>query len=103
MGLQPAILEAMIKSVGPDRVMVSDLAEAGGECCGVRILDGMNSERIFEKCQLVFITGSTLVNGTIDGLMEDAIDHGTKAVFYGSTISGAAFLLGLERWCPCST
>jgi len=67
-GLQPAILEAMIKSVGPDRVIVSDLAEAGGECCGVRILDGMNSERIFEKFQLVFITGSTLVNGTIDDL-----------------------------------
>ena len=34
---------------------------------------------------------------------EDAIEHGTKVNFYGSTISGAAFLLGLERWCLCST
>jgi hypothetical protein len=102
-GLQPAILEAMVKSLGPEGVIVSDLAEAGGERCGVRILDGMNSERIFEECQLVFITGSTLVNGTIDGLTEDAQKHGTRVVFYGSTISGAAFLLGLERWCPCST
>ena len=102
-GLQPAILEAMVKSLGPERVMVSDLAEAGGERYGVRIQDGMNSEMIFEKCPVVFITGSTLVNGTIDSLMEDAQKHGTRVIFYGSTISGAAFLLGLERWCPCST
>jgi uncharacterized protein (DUF4213/DUF364 family) len=102
-GLQPALLEAMVKALGSERVMVSDLAEAGGERYGVMILNGMDSERIFEHFQLVFVTGSTLVNGTIDGLMEDAQKHGTMVVFYGSTIAGVAFLLGLERWCPCST
>jgi uncharacterized protein (DUF4213/DUF364 family) len=93
----------MVKALGSEWVMVSDLAEAGGERYGVMILNDMDSERIFEHCQLVFVTGSTLVNGTIDGLMEDAQKHGTRVVFYGSTIAGAAFLLGLERWCPCST
>ncbi|VVB69974.1 Putative heavy-metal chelation [uncultured archaeon] len=102
-GLQPALLEAMVKALGPERVMVSDLAEAGKERYGVKILDGMDSEKMFEDCQLVFVTGSTLVNGTIDGLMENAQKHGTRMVFYGSTIAGAAILLGLERWCPCST
>lgn len=102
-GLQPALLEAMVKVLGLGQVMVSDLAEAGGERYGVTILSDMDSERIFEYCQLVFVTGSTLVNGTIDCLMEDAQKHGTGVVFYGSTMAGVAFLLGLERWCPCST
>jgi len=102
-GLQPALLEAMVKALGSKRVMVSDLTEAGGERYGVMILDGMDSGKIFEHCRIVFVTGSTLVNGTIDGLMQEAQKHGTRVVFYGSTIAGAAFLLGLERWCPCST
>jgi hypothetical protein len=51
----------------------------------------------------MLITGSTLVNGTIDGLMESALRHQKRAVFYGTTIAGAAYLLGLERLCPCST
>jgi len=102
-GLQPPLLEAIVRAMGPERVMVSDLAEAGNERCGVNVLDGLDSSLIFEQCQLVLITGSTLVNGTIDGLMELAETHGTRVVFFGTTISGAAYLLRLERWCPEST
>jgi hypothetical protein len=40
-GLQPAILEALVKAFGRERVMVSDLAEAGSERCGVKVLDGL--------------------------------------------------------------
>lgn len=101
-GLQPAILEALVSALGPERVMVSDLAEAGSVRCRVRIQDGMQAEEMFESCQLILITGSTLANGTIDGLMEAARSQNCRVVFYGSTIAGAAYLLGLERWCPCS-
>lgn len=101
-GMQPALLEALVKSMGSERVMASDLAEAGSVRCGVKVLDGMDSSEMIERCQLVLITGSTLVNGTIDELMENANYHERRVVYYGTTIAGTAYLLGLERWCACS-
>lgn len=102
-GLQPALLEALVCALGPERVMVSDLAEAGAVRCQVRVLDGMQAEKMFESCPLILMTGSTFSNGTIDDLMEAARGCNSRVVFYGSTAAGAAYLLGLERWCPCST
>ena len=99
-GLQPAILEALVRALGKERVMVSDLAEAGQTRCGVNVLDGIENSRIFEHCPLVLITGSTIVNASIDELMMLARQHGSQVVFFGTTISGAAYLLGLTRWCP---
>jgi hypothetical protein len=100
--MQPALLEALVEALGPDRVMVSDLAEAGKVRCGVKVLDGTDSSSMFECCQIVLVTGSTIVNGTVDCLTESAKLHKRRVVFYGTTIAGAAHLLGLERWCPCS-
>ncbi len=102
-GLQPALLEALVQALGPERVMVSDLAEAGTVRCHVRVLDGMQAGEMLESCSLILITGSTLANGTIVDLMETAIGQDKRVVFYGTTAAGAAYLLGLERWCPCST
>jgi uncharacterized protein (DUF4213/DUF364 family) len=102
-GLQPALLEALVKALGPERVMVSDLAEAGTIRCQVRILDGMQAGQMFECCSLILMTGSTFANGTIDDLMEKARSHNCRTVFFGSTAAGVAYLLGLERWCHCST
>ena len=101
-GLQPALLEALVRTLGPDNVMVSDLAEAGKVHCGVMVLDGMDSSEMFERCHLILMTGSTLVNGTINSLMKIAKHHRRRVVFYGTTIAGTAYLMGLERWCACS-
>jgi len=102
-GLQPALLEALVAAVGADRVMVSDLAEAGSVRCGIAVQDGMDCQEIFERCAVIFITGSALANGTMDGLMESALRHKNRTILFGTTISGPAYLLKLERWCPCST
>jgi uncharacterized protein (DUF4213/DUF364 family) len=102
-GLQPALLEALVQALGPERVMVSDLAEAGSVRCQVRVLDGMQAGEMLDKCSLILATGSTLANGTIDDLMDAACGCNSRVVFYGSTAAGVAYLLGLERWCPCST
>ena len=102
-GMQPALLEALTRTLGPDRVIVSDLADTGKEHCGIKVLDGSDSPEMFKHCQLILMTGSTLVNGTINGLMENFLCSRRRVVFYGTTIAGAAYLLGLERWCPCST
>ena len=102
-GMQPALLEALVGALGPDSVMVSDLAEAGAVRFGLKVLDGMECSEIFEKCPLILITGSTLANGTIDDLIEKAGKSHNRVVFFGSTVAGAAYLMGWERWCPCST
>jgi len=102
-GLQPALLEALVRALGKERVMVSDLEKAGDVRLGIAVQDGLEASRIFERCQLVLITGSTIVNGTIDDLYESALRRGSRAVFYGTTIAGASHLLGLERWCPVSS
>jgi len=101
-GMQPALLSALVDALGPENVMVSDLVCAGEVRLGVKVLDGMSAEALFERCPLVMITGTTLANGTIDGLLEMADRFGSRVVFYGTTIAGAAYLLGLERWCACS-
>ena len=47
---------------------------------------------------LLLATGTTLVNGTLMGPW-----LGNKPViFYGTTIAGAAHLMGWERFCPRS-
>jgi uncharacterized protein (DUF4213/DUF364 family) len=102
-GLQPALLDALVRVLGSERVMVSDLAEAGSIIYGVNVLDGMDSSELFERSNLILVTGSTIANGTIDELIEKATFHDRRVVFFGTTIAGAAYLLGLERWCPCST
>ena len=43
----------------------------------------------------IFATGSTAVNGTIDGIL--AVNPDT--VFYGVTIAGVARLMGLKQFC----
>jgi uncharacterized protein (DUF4213/DUF364 family) len=102
-GMQPALLEALVGALGRDRVMVSDLAEAGAVRFGLKVMDGMECSEIFDKCPLILITGSALANGTIDDLIEKAGKGRSRVVFFGSTTAGAAYLMGWERWCPCST
>lgn len=101
-GMQPALLEALVQALGPEKVMVSDLAKAGSVQCNVMVLDGMHAEEMFEHCQLILMTGSALANGTIDAVMDIAEKKECRVVYYGTTIAGAAYLLDLERWCPCS-
>jgi len=101
-GMQPALLSSLVEVLGPERVMVSDLTCAGEVRLGVKVLDGLSCDQLFERAPLVLITGTTLVNGTIDDLLEMADQFGCRVVFYGTTSAGAAHLLGLERWCACS-
>jgi len=101
-GMQPALLEALVEGIGADRVRVSDLANAGKVSCGIEVQDGLDCSELFRDCDLIFATGSTLANGTIDGILADAEGHGNRLIFYGTTIAGAAYLLGLDRWCPFS-
>jgi uncharacterized protein (DUF4213/DUF364 family) len=83
------------------RILDLDVENVGWEKFGVVVLDGgKDAEEALRWCDLALVTGTTVVNGTLDPILEVA---GAKAVFYGISIAGVAELLGLERFCPRST
>ena len=101
-GLQPAILKAAVRALGPDRVRVLDLQpdKVGQVVEGVLIRDG---ERDFDTSlwgvRLALVTGSTWANGTFGGIARRLEREGAGLVLYGTTAAGPAALMGLERWC----
>lgn len=96
-GYQPRIAQAIapyfnlrITDLDPDNV--------GSTVGGVLIEGEDNTDDVLGWCDVALVTGSTLVNGTIDRYI--GIDATT--IFYGTTIAGAATLLDLPRYCPRS-
>ncbi len=102
-GLQPAILENLVKVLGPERVLCADRDEEkrGSVKFGVPLLwgDEEGLERIMEESDVVLATGSTVVNGSIVEILASAGRHGVGLYFYGVTIAGPAELMGLNRLC----
>ena len=102
-GLQPAILNAMVEGFGSARIRVVDLNEdnIGEKRCDVMVWDGEKDlDKLIEWCQVGIATGSTIVNGSINDLMEKFAAAGKPLVFFGNTISGVGSLMNLQRICP---
>lgn len=95
-GFQPAILANLAKHF---EVQVFDLNpdNIGTVRSGVKVLNGLKDYRqtVIEWADIVLCTGSTLTNGTI----VNYLDLEKDVYFYGTTIAGAAELLGLKRLC----
>ncbi|MEA1895764.1 MAG: DUF364 domain-containing protein [Euryarchaeota archaeon] len=86
---------------GELKILDLDVENVGREKFGVVVLDGgKDTEEVLRWCDLAFVTGTTVVNGTLEAILEVA---GAKTVFYGISIAGVAQMLGLERFCPRST
>ena len=97
-GYQPAILEALSKHYAL-RVLDLDPDRIGSKINGVMVEDGESAMReVLDWCQLIVSTGSTLSNGTISNFL----NTGREIVFYGTTIAGAAHLMGWKRYCACA-
>lgn len=96
-GFQPRMGEVLAAEF-PLRITDLDESNIGQKKFGV-VIDG--PDRVHEHigwCDLLVVTGSTAVNGT----MTDFV--GEKPVlFYGVTVAGPAYLLGLNRYCPLGT
>jgi hypothetical protein len=83
------------------KILDMDYGNIGKKKFGVVIMDGSKyTKDVLDWCDLALITGTTVVNGTIEPILEMAK---TKTVFYGISIAGVARLFGLERFCPRST
>jgi len=101
-GYQPGIVAGCVAVFGAERVRVTDLQleNIGQQKFGVEIWDGAReTERLLRESQVVLATGTTLINGTLDSLREEARRTGVPVLFYGTTIAGVAHLCGLRRLC----
>ncbi len=83
------------------KILDLDKENIGKEKFGVVVLDGdKNAKEVLKWCDLALVTGTTVVNGTIESILEMA---GKKVVFYGISIAGVAQLFNFNRFCPRST
>jgi hypothetical protein len=102
-GLQPSILKALVSRFGPDAVRITDLNpdNIGESRSGVVVWDGeQDLPRLVSECDIGLATGSSVVNRTLDEILERFQQAGKPLILFGNTISGVAALLGLERLCP---
>ena len=95
-GYQPSLLEMLHQSGYQVRVLDLNPANIGTDRCGVTVEDGVTArDAALREAQLVLCTGSTVCNGTI----VDYLDLPREVLFFGTTISGTAPLMGLKRVC----
>ena len=95
-GFQPRMVENLAGSY-PLRVLDMDPDNIGAQKFGVTIESADNTEDAVNWADLILVTGTALANGTVTPLMNKK-----PIVFYGTTVAGAAHLMGWERFCPCS-
>ena len=96
-GFQPRMVELLARK-HDIRALDMDPDNIGSRKYGVLIESPEVTEAVMSWADLLVVTGTTLVNGTLPVFL------GTKPViFYGTTIAGAAYLMGWERFCACST
>jgi hypothetical protein len=99
-GYQPALAEAISGNGIALTVLDLDPANIGKTKNGVLIKDGSeNLEQYISEHDVIFATGSTVCNATIEPFYNAPI----PLVLFGTTGAGAAALLGIERFCPEST
>ena len=92
-GFQPRMVEALSHRFEL-KVTDMDQTNIGTEKFGVTIYSPERTQEHLKWCDIALITGSTIVNNTIDQFRISK-----PVVYYGITISGAAKLLGLNHFC----
>ncbi|MGE4192471.1 MAG: DUF364 domain-containing protein [Pseudodesulfovibrio sp.] len=96
-GFQPALAEAMNAKTDV-RLVDLDPDNIGRTKRGVLVEGGEATRDAMDWADLLLVTGTTLGNNSIDQFLT-----GKPVLFYGTTIAGAASLMGLNRYCPQSS
>jgi hypothetical protein len=102
-GLNPAIAESLVNHFGEENVRITDLNKENINRVnhGVEIWDGRKmTEKLIRHSDLTLITGTTLVNGTLDHILNYVQDFRKNYLLYGVTGAGICSLMGLNRICP---
>ncbi|MGM0381830.1 MAG: Rossmann-like domain-containing protein, partial [bacterium] len=102
-GYQPAIVDECLEHYGADKVEVTDINEEriGRELPGgAEIKSGRKENKaLIERADFILATGSTVINGSMDELLDYFEETGTEHTFFGNTIAAVAYLLDLPRLC----
>lgn len=92
-GFQPRMAEALspffsmrLIDLDPDNIDKSKF--------NLKIEGPESTSDAMDWCDILLVTGSTIVNGTAEQFMGEK-----PVIFYGTTIAGPAWLLGLNRFC----
>ena len=96
-GFQPAMAEAMSREMDV-RLIDLDPDNVGQRKRGVLVEGADMAADAMNWAELLLVTGTTLANNTIDSFLSNK-----PVLFYGTTIAGAASLMGWDRYCPQST
>ena len=102
-GLQPAILENLVKGFGVDNVRCTDMnpRNIGQNKAGVIIWNGKTqTNEIIDWCDIIFATGSTIANGSFDDINDRVQKAGKKLVLFGITGAAVCAITGIDRICP---
>ena len=102
-GLQPAILKEMVDAYGKVGMRVADLNpdNIGQVREELVVMDGETQlDELVQWCDVGLATGSSVVNGTINDILERFEAAGKPVAFFGNTIAGVAALRNLKRVCP---
>ncbi|MBN2123441.1 MAG: hypothetical protein JW821_04050 [Deltaproteobacteria bacterium] len=92
-GFQPRMVESL-SSRYPLRVLDLDRDNIGSPKSGVMIEGPEATAEAVQWADLLLVTGTALVNGTLPLFL-----CGKPLLFYGTTIAGAACLMGWNRFC----
>ncbi len=95
-GFQPRMVEFLAREF-PLRVLDLDPDNIGTKKFQVSIEGPEARDEVIRWADLLLVTGTTVVNGTIDQFL-----GGKPVLFYGTTVAGAAFLMGWDHFCACS-
>ncbi|MEM2210519.1 MAG: DUF364 domain-containing protein [Nitrososphaerales archaeon] len=96
-GFQPALIYHISREFKNLRVTDMDFDNIGRVKLGILIEPYTLNQKVIAWSDAVIATGSTLVNNTIDNIIEWS--KGKKLFFYGVTISAAAYEFNLTRLC----
>lgn len=98
-GYQPCLFQNVSETF--TQMRITDLGDkVGTQKYGRTVEHGIEDmQDVCEWADLILCTGSTLTNGTITGF----INLDKPVLFYGTTISGTAQLMGFERICFADT
>lgn len=102
-GLNPAIAEMLASTFGEKNVIITDLDKQNINSLkfGVKIRDGNEiTGELIKQSDVIIVTGTTLVNGTFDNIINCIRNYGKDYLIYGVTGAGICELIGLNRICP---
>jgi uncharacterized protein (DUF4213/DUF364 family) len=103
-GYQPAITEEFSKIFGSEKIRVTDLNPKLIDKYknGIKIWDGnVDTKKLIKNSDLILVTGSSVINDSIDSIIKTLNEYNKEYYFFGNTIAGAAVLANLPRLCFC--